>query len=291
MESPIPTLLFFIMELNLKRPIAFFDLETTGLNISNDRVIEISILKVHPNGNKEQKTLRINPGMPVPPESTKIHGITDEDLKDKPSFKDVAKELSRFLAGCDLSGYNAIKFDIPVLMEEFLRCDTDFDLNNRHVVDVQNIFMKMEPRTLKGAYRFFCQKELEDAHSAEADTTATYEILKAQLDRYQGVDYEGREGIVEHPVVNDVKALHDFSMQQQFADLAGQIIYNADRVEVFNFGKHKGRTVEDVFSKDPSYYDWMMKGDFPLFTKKLITTIKLRMSGMGSVTLTNSKNK
>ncbi|PKP54005.1 MAG: DNA polymerase III subunit epsilon [Bacteroidetes bacterium HGW-Bacteroidetes-1] len=278
------------MQLQLKRPIAFFDLETTGLSITSDRLIEISILKVHPDGKEEQKTWRVNPGIPIPPFSTKFHGIKDEDVKDAPPFKDIAKELSKFLSGCDLAGYNAIKFDVPVLMEEFLRCDTSFDISNRHVVDVQNIFMKMEPRTLKGAYRFFCNKELVDAHSAAADTFATYEILKAQLDRYQDAVYEDSTGNESKPVLNDIKALHDFSFHHRNADLAGQIIFNDQNQEVINFGKHKGKTIEEIFSKEPSYYDWMMKGDFPLFTKKLITTIKLRMFGK-QVTLTNNKNQ
>lgn len=279
------------MELNLKKPLAIFDLETTGLNITQDRIVEISILKINPNGKEEKKYHLINPGIPVPEESTRFHGFTSDDLKDKPLFKEVAKEIARFLSGCDLAGYNAIKFDIPLLMEEFLRANVDFDLQNRQVIDVQNIFMKMEPRTLKGAYRFFCNKELENAHSAEADTLATYEILKAQLSRYEHVEYEDRDGEVSKPIVNDVKALHEFSMQQHFADLAGQIIFNADGQEVFHFGKNKGRTVEEVFTKDPSYYDWMMKGEFPLYTKKLITTIKLRMKGLGQQTTDSIKNK
>jgi DNA polymerase-3 subunit epsilon len=276
------------MKLNLKRPLAIFDLETTGLSITADRLIEISILKAYPDGREEQKTWRVNPGMPVPEESKKFHGISDEDLKDEPLFKEIAHDLNAFLSGCDLAGYNALKFDIPMLMEEFLRCDIPFDITNRHLVDVQNIFMKMEPRTLKGAYRFFCNKELEDAHSAAADTKATYEILAAQVERYQDSIYEDSSGVKTKPVSNDMKALHDFSTHHRNADLAGQIIYNEDNQEVINFGKHKGRTVEEVFTREPSYYDWMMKGDFPLFTKKLITAIKLRMFGK-NVTLTNQK--
>lgn len=277
------------MQLNLKKPLAFFDIETTGLNITTDRLIEISILKVQPNNTEEQKTWRVNPGVPIPEQSSKIHGIFDKDVEGLPFFRDIAHEVSRFLQSCDLAGYNAIKFDIPVLMEEFLRTDTPFDLTNRQLIDVQTIFMKMEPRTLKGAYRFFCQKELEDAHSAQADTFATYEILKAQLDRYQDAQYEDVTGNKSKPVVNDMQALHNFSSHHQNADLAGQIIFNAAGQEVFNFGKHKGRTVTEVFQNEPSYYDWMMKGEFPLFTKKLITSIKLRMFGK-NVQLTNKKN-
>jgi DNA polymerase-3 subunit epsilon len=271
------------MELNLKRPIAFFDLETTGLNITTDRIIEICILKIHPDKKEEIKTIRVNPEMPIPAESRKFHGINDEDVKDAPTFKEVAKELNNFLNNCDLAGYNALKFDIPLLMEEFLRCDIDFDLKKRKMVDVQNIFMKMEPRTLKGAYRFFCNQELVDAHSAEADTKATYHILMAQLDRYKDSVHEQRNGDISNPIVNDISALHDFSIQQHTADLAGQIIYNDKNQEVFHFGKHKGRLVEEVFTKEPSYYDWMMKGEFPLFTKKLITQIKLRNFGKNTI--------
>jgi DNA polymerase-3 subunit epsilon len=276
------------MQLNLKRPIAFFDLETTGLNIVNDRLIEISILKVQPDGTEEQKNWRVNPQIPIPELSTQFHGITDDDVKNHPSFKEVGHEISKFLLGCDLAGYNALKFDVPLLMEEFLRCDIPFDLSNRHIVDVQNIFMKMEPRTLKGAYRFFCQKELKDAHSAEADTKATYEILKAQLDRYEHAGYEDAAGNKSNPVTNDIKSLHEFSSHHRFADLAGQIILDDQNMEVFNFGKHKGKTVEEVFLREPSYYDWMMRGEFPLFTKKLITGIKFRMAGK-NVTFTNKK--
>ncbi len=280
---------FFDMQLHLKRPLAFFDLETTGLNITTDRLIEISILKVQPDGLEEQKTWRVHPGVRIPPQSTAIHGISDQDVKDLPAFKEIGREVMAFLNGCDLAGYNALKFDIPLLMEEFLRSDIPFDLTNRHMVDVQNIFMKMEPRTLKGAYRFFCGKELTDAHSAAADTYATFEILKAQLDRYESVLYEDQEGRKTPAVVNDVKALHEFSSHQRFADLAGQIVYDSQGYEVFNFGKHKGKTVAEVFLSEPSYYDWMMKGEFPLYTKKLITGIRLRMSGK-NVQLSNRKN-
>lgn len=270
---------FSFMELKLKRPIAFFDLETTGLNITTDRIIEICILKVHPDQREEVKTMRLNPEMEISAESTRITGISNEDVKDCPTFKSVAHELLNFLQNCDLAGYNALKFDIPILMEEFLRSEVDFDLKKRKLVDVQNIFMKMEPRTLKGAYRFFCKQNLEDAHTAEADTRATFEILKAQLDKYENTEYEDRNGKVYKPIENDINALHDFSAQQRTADLAGQIILNEQNQEVFHFGKHKGKTVEEVFQKEPSYYDWMMKGEFPLYTKKLITSIKLRTFG------------
>ncbi len=267
------------MELHLKRPLAFFDIESTGLNVAKDRIIELCIIKVNPNGTTETKTWLLNPDYPISEEAEKIHGFSQEEVKDKPTFKQVAKEIARFLANCDLAGYNSNRFDIPMLVEEFLRAGVDFDVENRRFIDVQNIFMKMEPRTLKAAYRFYLQKELENAHSAEADVSATFEILKAQLDRYAAVEYTDKTGQTGTPVKNDVEALAKFSTHHRHADLMGQIIYNEKGEEVFNFGKHKGKKVEDVFRKEPSYYDWMQKADFPLYTKKLLTKIKLRMAG------------
>ncbi len=267
------------MELNLKRPLAFFDIESTGLNVSKDRIIELCIIKVNPNGTTETKTWLLNPGYPISEEAQKVHGFSEEDVKDKPTFKQVAKDIHRFLANCDLAGYNSNRFDIPMLVEEFLRAGVDFDVENRYFIDVQNIFMKMEPRTLKAAYRFYLQKELENAHSATADVQATYEVLKAQLDRYAQARYTDKEGAVSTPVKNEVEALAKFSTHHRNADLMGQIIYNEKGEEVFNFGKHKGKTVEEVFRREPSYYDWMQKADFPLYTKKLLTKIKLRMHG------------
>lgn len=266
------------MELNLKRPLAFFDIESTGLSVSKDRIIELCIIKANPNGTTETKTWLLNPGQPISEEAISIHGITMEMVQDKPLFKQVAKDIFRFLHNCDLAGYNSNRFDIPMLVEEFLRADVDFEVENRRFIDVQNIFMKMEPRTLKAASRFYLQKELENAHSAEADVTATYEILKAQLDHYQGVEITDKEGNKIQPVKNDMDALATFSTHHRNADLVGQIIYNNNEEEVFNFGKHKGKTVEEVFKKEPSYYDWMQKADFPLYTKKLLTKIKLRMA-------------
>ncbi len=265
------------MELELKRPLAFFDLETTGLHIAKDRIVEISILKIHPNGNRESKTWLVNPDYPISEESTQVHGISEADVADKPTFKQLAKEIHRFLTNCDLAGYNALKFDIPLLVEEFLRADVDFDVANRKMIDVQNIFMKMEQRTLKAACKFYLEKDLENAHSAEVDTLATYEILKAQLDKYQETEFTDKTGNISQPVQNDMQALHDFSSHHKNADLMGQFIFNEDGQEVINFGKHKGKTVEDVFSNEPSYYNWMMRADFPLYTKKMITNIKLRM--------------
>jgi len=251
------------MELNLKKPLAFFDLETTGINVASDRIVEISIVKVSPDASEEWYTKRVNPEMPINPSATEVHGIRDEDIKDEPTFKDIARDLARFLDGCDLAGYNAIKFDIPVLAEEFLRAEVDFDLRKRKYVDVQVIFHKMEQRTLSAAYRFYCNKSLENAHSAEADTAATYEILKAQLDRYDKLS-------------NDIDKLSEFSSYNKQADLAGRIVFNKKGEEVFNFGKHKGKLVEKVLKEEPGYYAWMMKGDFPLYTKKILTEIRLR---------------
>lgn len=251
------------MKLNLSKPIAFFDLETTGVNVASDRIVEISVLKIMPNGDKEVKTKLINPTIPIPKESSDIHGIKDEDVKDKATFKEVAKEFAKFIEGCDLGGYNSNKFDVPLLAEEFLRADVDFDVSKRKLIDVQNIFHKMEQRTLVAAYQFYCQKDLTSAHSAEADTIATYEVLEAQLEKYSELE-------------NNMAFLHEFSQRTKNADLLGRIVFNKDNVEVFNFGKHKGKPVEEVFDKEPGYYHWMMNGDFPLYTKKILTQIKLR---------------
>ncbi len=255
------------MELNLKKPIAFFDLETTGIDIAKDRIVEISIFKVNPNQSTESKTMRINPTIPIPKITSKIHGIYDKDVKNAPTFAQEAKNIAKFFDGCDLAGYNSNRFDIPLLMEEFLRVNIDFVVKNRKLVDVQVIFHKKESRTLSGAYKFFCDKELENAHSAEADTKATYEILKAQLDKYDDLK-------------NDVNALSKFSHQNNFADFAGRIIYNKKGKETFNFGKYKGKAVEDVFKKDKGYFAWMLNADFPRYTKKILTDIKLRKFGI-----------
>ncbi len=258
------------MELNLRRPLAFIDIETTGINVSSDRIVEISILKIDPNGKEEWISLRINPEMPIPEKSTAIHGITDKDVAESPTFREVAKKLAAFLEGCDLAGYNAIKFDIPVLAEEFLRINTDFNFRKRKYVDVQVIFHKKEQRTLSAAYQFYCRKDLHNAHSSKADTQATYEVLKAQLDRYNDLD-------------NDVEKLAEFSSFHNIADFAGRIVFDDNGVEIFNFGKHKGKPVEEVFREEPSYYSWMMNGDFPLYTKKVLTEIKLRSFGKGNL--------
>ena len=263
------------MKLNLRKPIVFFDLETTGLDICRDRIVEISMLKVLPSGEEIIKTMRINPTVPIPLETSFIHNIYDDDIKDAPTFAKVAHQVDAFLKGCDLAGYNLIKFDIPLLAEEFLRVDIDFDIANRAIVDVCRIFHQMEQRTLAAAYKFYCEKPLDNAHSAEADTIATYEILKAQLDRYEQVSTTDPDCKEEFPVTNDMQKLHKFTFQNT-ADLSGRIVFNAAGKEVFNFGKYKNVPVEEVFTKEPHYYDWMMKGDFPLYTKKVLTRIKLR---------------
>lgn len=265
------------MQLNLKRPIAFFDIESTGLNVSKDRIVELSILKIETNNNRISKTWVVNPDYPISEEAASVHGFSNEDVKDKPTFKQYAKEISKFLANCDLAGYNSNKFDIPMLVEEFLRVDVDFEISNRKLIDVQTIFMKMEQRTLKAAVKFFLNKDLENAHSAEADVLGTFEVLEAQLDKYADVEFTDKEGSVTKPVVNDIDALAVFSTHHRNADLMGQIIFNKDGVETFNFGKNRGRTVSEVFLNEPSYYSWMMKADFPLYTKKILTRIKLGM--------------
>ena len=264
------------MQLNLTRPLCVVDLETTGTNVVTDRIVEICILKVMPDGSSEVKTRRINPGMPIPAEATAIHGITDADVADCPQFSQIAHSLHQYLENADLAGYNSIRFDIPMLVEEFLRAEIEFRVEGRKLVDVQNIFHKMEPRTLSAAYRFYCSKEHNEAHSAEGDVLATYEILLSQIQRYENTEYKDAKGNVSTPVNNDIQSLHDFSINPRNADLVGHIVFNEQKKEVFNFGKHKNRPVEEVFRMEPQYYDWMMKSDFPLSTKRIITEIKLR---------------
>jgi len=251
------------MKLNLKNPLIFFDLETTGIDVTSDRIVEISYLKIYPNGDEESKTMKVNPTIPIPAKVTAIHGITDEDVKDAPLFSEIARTLAKVFEGSDFAGYNSNKFDIPLLAEEFLRSGADIDLMKRKFVDIQVIFHKKEQRTLSAAYKFYCDKELIDAHSAEADTLATYEILKAQLDRYSDLP-------------NDVDELSKFSSHNRNADFLGRIIFDEEGHEVFNFGKYKGQLVEDILKKDQGYYGWMMNGQFPLHTKNVLTAIKLR---------------
>lgn len=264
------------MKLNLKRPLAFFDLEATGTNIGSDRIVEIAIIKMLPDGSEEVIAHRINPEMPIPYESSLIHGIYDEHIANAPTFKSIAPDIAQFIGDSDLAGFNSNKFDVPMLMEEFLRAGVHFDLENRHLVDIQNIFHQMEQRTLKAAYKFYCEKDIINAHSAEADTRATMEVFLAQLVRYETTEFEDKQGNRYVPVVNDVEALHHFTNLNKVVDFAGRMVFNADGHEVFNFGKHKGRKVEDVFDMEPSYYSWMMQGDFPLYTKRRLEQIYKR---------------
>jgi DNA polymerase-3 subunit epsilon len=248
------------MNLQLKRPIIFFDLETTGVDTATDRIVEISLVKIDVDGTKSVKTRRINPEMPIPAISTAVHGITDADVAACPTFKEVAKTIAADFKGCDLAGYNSSRFDVPLLVEEMLRAGVDFDISRRKQIDVQTIFHKMEQRTLSAAYRFYCEKELDNAHSAEADTRATYEVLKSQLDRYSNLP-------------NDMGALAEFTTYNNNIDLAGRIIKDEQGRAVFNFGKHKGKLVFDVFATDFGFYDWMQKGEFTLNTKKVLTEL------------------
>ena len=251
------------MNLKLKRPIIFFDLETTGVDTSRDRIVEISMVKIMPDGSRDIKTRRINPEMHIPEAATAVHGITDEDVKDEPTFRQIAKSLAKFIEGCDFGGFNSNRFDLPVLVEEFMRAEVDVDFKRRKYVDVQNIFHKKEQRTLVAAYKFYCDKDLEGAHSAEADTLATFEVLEAQIARYDDIG-------------DSVEALAEFSTHGQTVDFAGRIALNEKNEEVFTFGKYKGRLVTEIFATEPSYYDWLMKGDFPQYTKKIFTEIRLR---------------
>ena len=256
--------------LQLKRPIVFFDLETTGTDNAKDRIVELAFIKLMPDGRKEKYVKRINPGMPIPPESTVFHGITDEDVKNSPSFKQIAHELYEWLRGCDMGGYNSSKFDLPLLAEEFLRAGVNVDFTERNMVDVQQIFFKMEARTLSAAYAFYCNKQLENAHSAEADITATIEVLEAQLEKYTDI-------------ASDVPGLHKFTHTDEYVDYARRMVMK-DGYPVFNFGKHKGRKVEEIFTAEPQYYDWMMQADFSLHTKQKISEIlnkmKLKKAGL-----------
>ncbi len=251
------------MKLSLKNPIVFFDLETTGINVANDRIVEVAAIKINIDQSEETQKYLINPEVHIPKKTSEIHGIYDEDVKDCPTFKEVAKKLAKFIEGCDLAGYNSNKFDIPLLAEEFIRAGVDIDMRKRKFVDVQTIFHKKEKRTLEAAYQFYCAKTLEDAHSAEADTRATYEVLMAQLDKYEDLK-------------NDIDYLAEFSSYGKSADFAGRLVFDEEGDECINFGKHKGKKVKDILVSDPGYYGWIMQGDFPLYTKKIFTEIKLR---------------
>jgi DNA polymerase-3 subunit epsilon len=263
------------MHLHLKKPLAFFDIESTGINISHDRIVEISIIKVMPNGEIIKKTSRLNPTIPIPLESSLIHGIYDGDVDCSPTFKSIGKSLAKFLEGSDLAGYNIIKFDVPLLVEESLRAGISFDLSNRKLIDAQKIFHMMEKRTLSAAYKFYCNKELDGAHSAEVDTQATFEVLEAQIEKYQGQEVTDSLGKFLGIIDNDMDTLHKITATGM-VDLAGRFCLNSEGVEIFNFGKHKGKSISMILKQEPSYYDWMMNGDFPLDTKRKLTEIRLR---------------
>ncbi len=264
------------MELNLKKPIVFFDLETTGINIATDRIVEISILKIFPNGTQESKTWLVNPEIEIPQQAIDVHGITNEKVVTEPTFKELASKVNEMIFDADLAGFNSNRFDIPLLAEELLRAGIDFDMEERKAIDVQVIFHKKEQRTLSAGYKFYCGKDLEDAHSAEADTLATYEILKAQLDRYDDVE-------------NSVEALSEFSSHTKRADFAGFILFDEDQEEIFSFGKYKGRKVEDVLKENPGYNSWIQQADFPLYTKKVLRQIKERMSSPKTPEMTDEE--
>lgn len=267
------------MEIKLHKPLIFLDLETTGLNIASDKIVEIALLKLKTDNSTEIKSMRINPEMPIPEKVSLIHGIYDKDVVNAPTFKQAAPELLKFIGNADFAGYNSNKFDVPLLVEEFLRAEIDFDLYGRKLIDVQNIFHNMEPRNLSAAYKFYCNKPLENAHSAEADTIATFEIFKSQLEKYKDTQLEDEKGNKYFPVTNDVLQLSEFTNKTKNVDLAGRIVYNEKGIEVFNFGKHKDKPVVEIFTKEPGYYSWMMQGDFPAYTKKIITKIRLGMKG------------
>ena len=252
------------MFLNLTKPLVFFDLETTGINIAVDRIVEMYFIKVYPDGKEENLRELVNPTVPIPIKVSEIHGIYDADVADKPTFKELATKLNQFLGDCDFAGFNSNKFDFPLLVEEFLRAEVDFDITKRKFIDAQRIFHIMEPRNLAAAYKFYCQKELTDAHTAEADTRATYEVFKAQLEKYEELE-------------KDITFLHKFSGQADLVDLAGRIVLDKNGKEVFNFGKHRGKTVQQVLTQEPQYYNWMMNADFPLQTKQVLTKLRLQM--------------
>jgi len=262
------------MKLNLKIPLCFFDLETTGINITQDRILEIAVIKVMPNGEVLRKSNVVNPTIPIPAESTAIHGISEADVKDKPTFKEVAKEYAKFFEGADLAGFNILKFDVPVLVEEFLRAGVEFDYSRKKLIDAQKIFHMMEKRSLSAAFKFYCGKDMVDAHSAEADTEATMDVLFAQIERYDNQEVTDGLGKKIGIIKNDMEVLHKLTASD-LVDLAGRITRNAKGEPVFNFGKHKNKPVTQVFKEEPSYYDWMMNGDFPMDTKRRLTEIKL----------------
>ena len=250
------------MNLKISKPLCFFDLETTGINVSNDRIVEISVLKIYPNGNKESRTWLVNPGIKIPQEAINVHGISNEMVVNEPSFSEIAHEINSMINNCDLAGYNSDKFDIPLLAEELLRADIEFDIDNIQTIDVQNIFHKMEQRTLAAAYKFYCGKILDNAHSSKVDTLATYEVLESQLKKYSELE-------------NNVKFLSDFSKRGKNVDPAGFIKLNENQIPCFSFGKHKGKSVEYVMQNEPGYFGWILNADFPMYTKKVLTKLRL----------------
>ena len=250
------------MNLKISKPLCFFDLETTGINVSSDRIVEISVLKIYPNGNKESRTWLVNPGIKIPQEAINVHGISNEMVVNEPNFSEIAHEVKSMINNCDLAGYNSDKFDIPLLAEELLRADIDFDIDNIHTIDVQNIFHKMEQRTLAAAYKYYCGKILDNAHSSKVDTLATYEVLESQLMKYSELE-------------NDVKFLSNFSKRGKNVDPAGFIKLNENEIPCFSFGKHKGKSVEYVMQNEPGYFGWILNADFPMYTKKVLTKLRL----------------
>jgi len=262
------------MKLNLKKPLCVFDLETTGISISQDRIIEIAVIKVMPSGEVIEKSNRVNPTIPIPPESTAIHGISNEDVKDKPVFKDLAKDYAKFFEGADLGGFNILKFDVPMLVEEFLRAGVEFDYSRRRIIDAQKIYHLMEKRNLAAALKFYCNKDLTHAHSAAADTQATLDVLLAQVERYENQPVTDNMGKLMGTIQNDMDVLHQLTATDM-VDLAGRMIRNNKGEVIFNFGKHKGKVVTQVLKDEPSFYDWMMNSDFALDTKRRLTEIKL----------------
>lgn len=269
------------MNLNLRNPLTFFDLETTGINIAKDRIVELAMIKLLPNGETIKERHLVNPTIPIPEESAVIHGIRDEEVKNAPTFKEIAKNLLKFLEGSDLAGFNIVRFDVPILVEEFLRVDIDFDISQRKLIDAQKIFFMMEKRNLTSAYKFYCQKELVGAHGALVDTEATLEVFKSQIERYDGLEVTDLSGNSIGKIENDMASIHAL-VASNMVDLAGRFVFNEKGIEVFNFGKHKGKAVTEVLNSERGYYDWMMKGDFPLDTKRRLTQIKLKNFKMGS---------
>ena len=255
------------MKLKLERPLCFFDLETTGISITNDRIVEIAILKLFPNEKIEKKIWLVNPQIPIPKEVSAIHGITDEKVKDAPIFKKISKLIYNFIKDSDLAGYNSDRFDIPLLMEEFLRSDISFETKNLKTIDIQTIFHKKEQRNLTAALKFYCNKKFENAHSAMADTQATYEVFMSQLDRYDDLE-------------PSISFISDFTTRKKIADFAGYIVFNNNGEECFSFGKHKGQTVEKILDNEPGYFGWLLQADFPLYTKKILTQIRMRKSNL-----------